>query len=280
MITLETPRMTIGQLADHIEDHVEPVRRSTHIGNQPPREMAIMAGLPAGVDVLMVDTIHGRDKYTEPRVINLGDTKLPLVSSREANDRVVGMVKTEEGRSIADIHNEALYGLDLNNHPHVMMDFFSKYPDFLHATIAACYESGQIQRRVVEDGKIVRSTGEEPHEIYGMQGSQEGVLLPLNGMMVMDMLSSHYSGSGSTLHLGGKDMIGYMTDEERLSDLSDLHTRTQALLGITASRHTYRVLDSRGLANAVRSRSQHEMTASGEVVDLSPHLNKNTGLDS
>lgn len=282
MINVEIPQMTIGELSRHIETNTEPVRRSSHVGNQPARELAIMS-LPPGVDVLMVDTIQGSDRYTSPNIIKDLDSHHTLVSRTKASGRVVGSLMAIDPvdgieKSLPDIHQRALDELELSNRPVAMMKFFRQYPDLLTATIAACNEASQLRRAVREDGKIIdhSATTENP-VIYGLDSAHTGVLLPLNGMMTLDMLISAQQGSESTLHLGGADMMQYVQDPERLSQVDELFGRTISLLGLSRQVHTYRVLDSRGLA-VTNEQSQHELAKTRARIDLSEHFHKPTGV--
>ena len=283
MINIEMPRMTIGELSRHIEAGGEPVRRSTHVGNQPARELAIMS-LPPGVDVLMVDTIQGNDKYTSPNVIKKREDSHTLVSRTKASGRVVGSllaIDPVDGREkpLPDIHQRALDELELSNRPTPMMKFFNCYPDLLAATIAACAETDQLRRAVREDGKIIDHSmvDEATTAVYGIDGAQSGVLLPLNGMMTLDMLISEQQGSESTLHLGGADMMQYVQDSERLSGVDELFGRAISLLGLSRRIHSYRVLDSRGLA-VTDEQSQHELLETNRRIDLTEHFHKPTGV--
>lgn len=278
MLHIETPALTIGQLTRHIEANGEPVRRSSHVGNQPPRELAIMAGLPSGVDVLLVDTIKGDDAYTRPYKHVTGDTEELLVSRRKANSRVVGALEAmQTGEKLSKFHADALDRLPLKNRPQPMMKFFAQYPDFVRATMQACAAIGEVRRQVIEDGKIISHDGGVVEHIYKLD-DEVGAMLPLNGMIVMDSLVSEEQGSDSTLHLGGADMLRYMSESARFDTISAIRREARALLGKAASSHTYRVLDSRGLAQAVKSRSQHEMLVTKESIDLSPYMQQSTGV--
>lgn len=280
MINVELPNMTIGELSRHIETGVEPVRRSTHVGNQPARELAIMS-LPPGVDVLMVDTIQGNDRYTTPNIIKNGESSHTLISRTKASGRVVGSliaVDPADGmeKSLPEIHQRALDELELPNPPTTMMKFFHRYPDLLAATVTACHEADQLRRAVRADGKIIDHPSLSPETIYGANGAHTGALLPLNGMMALDMLVSEHRGSDSTLHLGGADMMQYVQDSERLSQVDEVFRRAVALLGIAQRTHRYRVLDSRGMAITTET-SQHELLEAKRRIDLTNHLHKPTG---
>lgn len=299
LVKTQHTALTIGELSHVIEEKNRPVRRSPHIGNIPSKDLAIMTGLPPGIDVLMVSTIQGDDKITKPYVTRLSNNReIGLTSRNAASGRIIGAVAIKlldtgahdlpvapsSGQSIAEYHTEALNRLHLTNQPIDMMDRFNQHPDLLMATIEACKEHGCLHRRVDEDGKIHSGNDLEPHRegVYGITDStplRRGVLLPLNGMMAIDMLLSEEEGSDQTLHLGGGDMVRYTRDEERMRDVSQIKARAAALLGRHFLQHRYIVQDCRGLAAITPEVSQHELLLSGRTVDPSEHLHKPCGAN-
>jgi hypothetical protein len=297
LIQTHHPELTIGELHRAIEAKRRPVRRSPHIGNIPSKDLAVMTGLPPGVEVLMVNTIQGDDKVTKPYVTRLSkDREVSLTSRSAASGRVIGAVAIKlldqnihtlpvaptSGQSIADYHQEALGRLQLSNQPINMMDRFNQHPDMLRATLEACKEQGCLHRRVGEDGKIHsdKDVDFQVEGIYGIHDStptHRGVLLPLNGMMTIDMLLSEEEGSPETLHLGGGDMVCYTRDAERMQEVGQIKSRAAALLGRCALPHCYIVQDCRGLAVITPEVSQHELLLAGRQVDPSEHLDKPCG---
>lgn len=279
MIRVETPIMTVAELTEHIGSANEPVRRSTHVGNQPSMELTIMAALPMGVDVLMVDTIQGNDKYSQPNTVIGRAAVERLVSNRKADKRVVGSLRGEvEGAqvSLIDIHQGALDSLQLNNRPVLMMKYFAAHPELLGAAMEACEEMGEVTRFVDTEGLIHQShEADKGRPIFG-NASDHGRLLPLNGMMTMDALISHSQQSPSTLHLAGPDMVRYVRNPERMSRVSELFGRACALLALKSAEHNYRVLDTHRLA-ILPVRSQHELLESGQIIDISGHLEVKLG---
>lgn len=298
LIQTRHPRLTIRELHRVIEEKERPVRRSPHIGNIPSKDLAVMTGLPPGVEVLMVSTIQGDDKVTKPYVTRLSkDREVGLTSRSAASGRVIGAVAIKlldenihplpvapiSGQSIADYHQEALNRLQLLNRPINMMDRFNQHPDMLQATLEACKEHGCLHRRVGDDGKIHSDKNVDIHRegIYGISDgtpTSRGVLLPLNGMMTIDMLLSEAEGSTETLHLGGGDMVHYTRDEERMREVGQIKARTAALLGRCALPHCYVVQDCRGLAVITPEVSQHELLLAGRTIDPSEHLDKPCGV--
>ncbi len=283
-VKIETPDMTIGELSDTIESNTLIVRRSTHVGNQPPNEMAIMAGLPPGVEVLMVDTIQGNDNYSSPHRILRKMGNISLASNKKASGRVVGYCDAVnpyngEQETLDEIHNGTLERLDLNNKPIAMMKYFKQYPDALDAMIAACMEMDELNRMVCEDGKIVAFDRSQNIDDIYLGGKTTGVMIPLNGMMAFDMLLSQEKGSDKTIHLGGPNMVEYVRDENRMKTVSKLFEHACILMGETPRKHIYSVVDSRGLA-VIEEISQHELLENGTVIDLRPYRSKSTGLSA
>lgn len=273
MIHASIETITVGDLSKRIEERSVPVRRSTHIGNQPPRELAIMAGLPAGVEVLMVDTIQGSDTYTKPYQLHTQDGNRALRSRNSSEGFVVGslvanQLTQHETRTLVEVHQQSLDALPLRNRPVPMMQCFKAYPHILGAVVASCQEEGVITRAVREDGKIVNEVAGVT-AIFGGKETQ-GLLLPLNGMMAMDMLLSEEKGSDATLHLGGNDMVRYTQDHERMASAGSIFDRACALLGLRNRVHRYRIVPAKNLEATVRSQSQHVLLETGEHVDLEP----------
>lgn len=140
----------------------------------------------------------------------------------------------------------------------------------------ACLEVGEVTRFVDSEGAIHCCEEAVKNRPTFGDGSDVGNLLPLNGMMVMDALISQSQQSTSTLHLAGPDMIRYVRNPERMNRVGGLFERTCILLGMPQMNHDYRVLDARQLA-VTQARSQHELLESGQIIDLSGHLEVKLG---
>lgn len=273
MLHIETPDMTIAQLARHIEQRTEPVRRSTHVGNQPAKELVILCGLPQGVDVLEVDTIQADDRYSQPHVRIGAAATQQLVSRTQARGKIVGAVRTHDTHmSLTEIHRSPYELLPLTNHPVGMMSFFGAHSELLRAVMAACAQRGEIRREVVASGKITqRPEPTEPvSDIYGLS-STIGALLPLNGMMAIEMLIDNSRGSNSTLHLGGRDMMQYVMSDERMRTIESIMDDAAAAVSMPLRTHTYRIVDTRGLSCVTDVPSQHALLESGKIIDIGPH---------
>lgn len=283
LIRVEQSAMTVGELKRKIEKQSNPIRRSTHVGNQPPHELLLMNAMPNGIDILMVDTIQGTDKYAMPRVAKLaGNVSIALCSRKQASGRVVSAVAVESDclladmdlvcrpigkESLADFHNRALDMLPLSNRPVPMMKFFGSHGDVLSATMAACHRLGKLSRRVGSDGSIVTDEAVDPGRsgVFGIDdvtSPVEGVMLPLNGMMALDMSITASLGGDMTTHLAGPHMAEYANDELRMHEVGLIMASTASELGARITPHLYEVVDITGLSRLVTPEthaSQHQL---------------------
>lgn len=281
MLHIETPRMTVGELAEHIESKKEPVRRSSHLGNQAAKELVLMAGFPAGVDIILVDTIPGNDQHSLPYTAQMGDRVVSLRSRSSSEKRVVGSLTAIDPidgveRTLQEIHDHPYDHLNLNNRPVPMLEFFSKYPLAFRVLMGVAANLGEVHRQVTEGGRIEPVTGTIT-DVYGLDGPQ-GALVPLNAMMSMDLLVSTIEGSDRTTHLGGRDMTVYTQDQRRMARVGAIYSRACAVLGLGNRDHLYRIVDGRGLGAITPHVSQHHLLNTGAEIDISPHIDLPAGL--
>lgn len=301
VLTTEHPELTVGQLCEQIEQQAAPIRRSAHVGNQPPHELLLMTAMPKGIEILLVDTIQGNDNYhigSPPKLIRLNETEpIPLCTKKAASGRIVGSIAVDEsclpkhrlldcmpvpGESLADFHGRAIEMLGANNRPTLMSEFFDRHSDLFRATMMISAQSGEVRRVVGVDGKIETRSNIclERDGVFGSHDAtpkNQGAMIPLNSMMALDMAISHvYNNSDTTIHLGGRHMVEYTTDPRRMSQVEAIFSKVLAEVGSRVGRHCYRVVNVTGLANIVAPEthiSQHQLLASGnQAVDLSPFL--------
>jgi len=288
LVHVEQPRLTVGELKRKIEEKPNPVRRSTHIGNQPAHELLLMHAMPKGIDIVMVDTIQGNDSYAMPKMVVLpGESSLPLCRRKQAVGRVVSSISVDtgclpgrldlacepiDGESLADFHTRAINALEPTNRPLPMMKFFGSHGDLLSATMTACHRLGKLNRRVLENGTIVAEDTTDPQEtgVFGVDDvtpSTEGAMLPLNGMMALEMsISGMVLGADKTTHLAGPHMADYTRDEARMNDVGLIMAKTASELGVQAMRQCYEVVDITGLSRIVTPEthiSQHQLLRTG-----------------
>ncbi len=303
MVMIEHPELSVGQLCQEIRNPTAPIKRSTHVGNQPPHELLLMTEFPTGIGILMVDTIQGNDRYSLPRDIILDRERVLLCSKQEASGRVVGSIavskdevpedldlccEPEFGESLSAFHSRAINLLKPNNAPETMSAHFARHPSILRTALNQIHLHGETMCRVDDTGRISICGDESVDQVgvFGMNDESpptEGLLPPLNGMMVIDMLISAVAlDSDKTIHLAGPDMIRYTRDRTRMENVGMIIGKTAAELGVLVSNHCYQVVDITGLKRVVPTAthaSQHQLLRARSVVnvDLDKHADEPCG---
>lgn len=263
-MNVELLSINADQLSDRIDRKLAPVRRSSHVGNQPPCELAVITDLPSGVDVLLVDTIRGDDRSTRPDLMIKNDDSIRLLSRRKAARHVVSSLVGIDPvdnieRSLIDIHDRPFVEHGAANRPVLMTRFFRQYPDAFRATIAACMDRGQI-RRIVDEGGIIHEAGASSirdDEIFGLTGDH-GIMIPLNGMMALDMLISKELGSDDMIHIAGDDMIQYVQDPMRMQEVAMIIARARDIMALPQFSPRYQIFDIERLPKP-HAVSQHSL---------------------
>lgn len=310
-LQVEHPNLNVGELVKAIKTKAAPIRRSTHVGNKPPRELVIMTALPSGVEVIEVDSIQGNDNYSDPRSLRLAYGAIRLCEGGGGKGRVVGSVRIDRdigndplgsavendlackpkvGEFVSDFHTRAIMELNPTNPPERMSNYFASQTDIYRAVLEAVSEAGHKQNVVLAAGLV------RPYEangsksgIFGLEDetmANEGVLPPLNAMMAIDMLiSALRDGSDTTVHLAGPDMVEYTRDPARMRVVAELMGRAAAVLEVTRRPHTYRVVDINGLERLVplvTHATQHQLGMARGVVrfDIMEHLQKPCGVSN
>lgn len=302
-LVIEHPALTVGQLSEQISCPSAPIKRSTHVGNQPPHELLLMLDFPPGIDIGMVDTIQGNDKYSSPRDIILDRERLPLCSKQEASGRVVGSIaiskvelptdltlacSPELGETLSEFHARAISMLQPNNQPQVLSAQFARHPEIMRAAMGQTHALGEVLCRADSSGRIVMCGDEEIEDVgvFGLLDESpinEGVLPPLNGMMATDILISAIGlNADKTIHLAGPDMIHYTRDQLRMNRVETIIAKTAAELGVIVAGHCYQIVDITGLRRIVpmaTHASQHQLLRARSVVnvDLTQHINAPCG---
>lgn len=257
----------------------QPIRRSTHAGNQAPKELVIQHDMPPGITVIAVDTIRGSDTFSDPRRVRLRDEAIPIAPGRLSN-RIVGSIAVaaadDTALPLAPLPGEMLDGYHLRvsselkpTNPAVTLSaFFAEAPEAYAAVMHAAQTAGALTRVVTSDGVIedAERINVADHGIFGLidqTSSQQGALPPLDAMMAYDVIRSAVDGSDSTVHLAGNDMVVYTKDQERMSRVGELAAHAAAILGVPLQGHRYMVADITGLGADLspNHRSQHSLLA-------------------
>lgn len=220
-------------------DRKETIYRSPHVGNVNGNELNLITGVEnmgGDLHVELVDTIRGKDSYSQPRVAICGDMRLPLASNKQSGKIVGACHATDEGRqalidrelisgdtvarTLKDIHLESLRAALPDA---IEITPSSKYFAQLgEAAYSAVLEEARVVvnrplRTVLGSGSISEAgvldvrTG-----IYGLgEDPNVGILPPLEGMLAVEiikpLLESNCS-DADIVHIAGPDMIRYTKD--------------------------------------------------------------------
>lgn len=219
----------------------EPIYRSPHVGNVNNSELNLILGIEGmggHVQLEMVDTIRGDDRYSNPRVALIGGRAITLASRNYAKSRVVGHCTVDVGGletlgnlgiKVADGTSVNLKSLHLDTLTQALPDrvmvtpstkYFSSIGSLAYGLVLAESDRllGRGLRFVNEEGKIgdgVQYDSSTP--IFGATELGEiGVMPPLEAMMAIEMLKKIQDSGGQDLqivHVAGPDMIRYTRDE-------------------------------------------------------------------
>lgn len=283
-ILISHPELTRDELCGRITNADSPVRRSTHVGNQPAHELVLQCDMPPGIEILAVDTIQGDDKYSNPRKLRGIAEEPALASSKQAGGRLVGAiaVQTEvedapcppkRGEMLGSFHMRALAALRPANMPVQLSTFLNHHRGVYEPAMHIASGQGELKRCVDENGKVLPlSQGLGQTGLFGIKDSSSkgaGALPSLNTMMAVEMTVTMASGAERTLHLAGPDMVRYTCDEARMAQVCRLAQQTAAELGVRTARHIYEVADITHLAMDVDTKvyaSQHSLLLSRLAV--------------
>jgi hypothetical protein len=242
-------------------DQGEPIYRSPHVGNVNASELSLMLGIDAmggSMQIELVDTIRGDDRYSDPRNLVFGGRVITLASRNYAKSRVVGGcdvepsaieaakllgVKIDDGSQVTlkTLHTDALVqAMPQTVAISTSSEYFSSIGEQAYQLVLA--ESGGIidrpLRMVDGEGKLreVMEAGSLP--IYGLDGSKEGLLPPLEAMMAIEAIKKVLDSGGTDsqiVHVAGPDMIRYTKLDEVMGIVSVIADRVLGELGISKS---------------------------------------------
>lgn len=274
---VEHPNLTIGQVVELGQRG--DLRRSSHIGNQPLRELALMSSV--AVRPVLVDTITGNDNYSNPAYIIAGGTRHRLASQKH-DSRVVGSVPLVPERytqlqgahpelkelgdheGVASLHTVSLEALNLAAQRSITATgMLASMGEAGGALMEELSTRGSLRRAVRPDGKISSIVADAQTLLKGVFGIEdhtpqsEGIMLPLEGMMAMDILAGLRDGRDTIAHAAGTDMRVYTRNAELMGHVGDLVAATQQRLGERATTAAYVVVDITGLDAAVHPDYAH-----------------------
>lgn len=288
-------------------DEGETIYRSPHVGNINGDELNLIFGvceMGGSMQLEMVDTIRGDDKYSNPRVAIIGERAVALASRNYAKSRIVGSCEVnfedaELANSLGVTLDEESPGLTLKN-LHISSleqilpnnvrvtpstEFFAEIGNQAYRLVLreTANTIDRPLRRVDSAGKIKEVDNEAADftDIYGLgEKSEEGLLPPLEAMMAIEVLKTILSGNGNDgqiVHVAGADMVKYTQLEEVMQPVETISKRALSDLGIPGNvqidyvvpyRGTMLASDNFDLHLPASVRSQYDLLSS---VDQGSH---------
>ncbi len=254
---------SIGALESAIVDG-DCVYRSPHVGNVNNSELSLMFGLSemgAMVQVELVDSIRGDDRYSRPQVALIGDSAITLASRNSAKSRVVGgcepkpeavdelialgvKVDTELSPTLRSLHVGSLeQAVPESVSITVSSEYFATMGQMAYKMVLE--EAQKVVdrplRNVDSQGKPREVSGEHTLDnIYGLGDNPgEGLLPPLEAMMAMEVvkkLIDNNSQDGQIVHVAGPDMIRYTREDGIMGRVETI--AQNVLSGLAIGRNT------------------------------------------
>lgn len=266
-LTVKHPVVSAQELSELSEDNL--VSRSSHVGNQNLRELVLLTNF--NLRQILVDTIHAEDKYARPAHILNGQDKR-LASRSQAKNKIPSKVPIRDGigsfssgeinglieqsETVQDLHAVSIGRLALKSNPPILLsEMLDRSGDRGLALMEATAKLGGIRRTVDESGKIqpIDNASLDELGVFGLNDASPkdgGALLPLEGMMALDILEAQAEGQSETVfHLGGKDMCAYTRDQDVMSRVDQFLQATCSLLEQKQEPVAYSVID---ISNADR----------------------------
>jgi hypothetical protein len=210
------------------------------------------------VQLEMVDTIRGDDKYSNPRAVEIGSSVINLTSRNYAKSRVVGACEVEpdslellkqEGIEVVLPPEPTIKDVHLASLREALPDTVRISPStqFFASIGAQAYQLVLVEsakfidrqlRKVDEGGKIVPAdlVTDGLTSIYGLGDKQdEGILPPLEAMMAIEVIKKVLDNNGADcqiVHVAGPDMIRYTKLDEVMRPVENIARAVLNDLGI------------------------------------------------
>lgn len=277
-LTVEHPLLSVGEVLNLAT--ATPLERSGHIGNQNLTELTVLS-LP-NVQPIMVDTIHGRDKYSQPGALLLNGMAHRLASNSRANNRLVGAIHPDATvleqvaanhpqlelqagyPNLTALHQASLGSLGLTIQiPRTLSEFMQQQGETSEALMEQLAVQGLVRRITAGDGAIkqlpdIDGLALKQCGVFGLKDNTPvnlGALLPLEGMLALDILAAS-DHTDTVHHLAGKDMRLYTQDPALMGAVADTVAGTLERLGRKTTPMRYVVIDVSNIAAAVAPEQQ------------------------
>lgn len=252
---------SLGTIAEAI-DNRETIWRSPHVGNVNAAELSLMLGISqmgGSMQIELVDTIRGDDKYSDPRSIITRDGTTPLASRKYAKSRVVGACEIDEtamsavessGWASATLGDMTLRTFHVDTLRQVMPDsvvispsseFYASLGQYTYSLVIQ--ESAKLIDRPIrmidQEGKIREGDPTDTTSLYGLGTDKNtGLLPPLEAMMAIEVIKKVQETNGADgriVHVAGPDMIRYTRMDEIMQPVTEIARRVLGSLGVSTN---------------------------------------------
>lgn len=264
---VEHPRLTPMDLIK-LSKAGEVVERSDHVGNQHIAALSTITDPRMSVRQILVDTIHGKDiEYSPRRLHILGKTI--LLAKNASSDTNVRHLKSgtlpagevallerllgnspEPGTDISQLHKKSLKKVAGGKTSVVFLsELVRNNTDTARTLFHNLDDRDLLRRTVLPNGSIVGASKSDLNRtgIFGELdeiGQNSGMLLPLEGMMALDLVLATQVGVDVLYHQAGCDMKRYTKNEDLMSIVGEMAVQTLLQMGHPATLPVYRIIDT------------------------------------
>lgn len=230
------------------------IRTSPHVGNLDQTNNPHYLSLAlAGVPLELVDTITSNDRNGRPSVLVKSgeeqsvDCGLTNKTKKKTHPCVARVGST--GISLTQLHTAPLQSAGID------FELSSRFPSRVHQdlpevlVLAMARECPELGLRVANAGLVSQDPrdrvgpSEGSLEEFGVYGSStpnsrdrlSGIVLPVQAIMVAEVVEQALKGSEETVHIGGSDMVVYTRDSELAESVDGLSNLAIEILGLPNS---------------------------------------------
>ena len=235
------------------------VRTSPHVGNLDQANNPHYLSLAlAGVPLELVDTITSNDRNGRPSLlVKSGEEQsvdCGLTNKTKKKTHPCATTIGSTGLSLTQLHTAPLESAGIG------FELSSRFPSRVHQdlpevlVLAMARECPGLSLRVANTGIVSQdpkdrvSPSEGSLEELGVYGSStpnsrdrlSGIVLPVQAIMVAEVVEQVLTGSDETVHIGGSDMVVYTREEPVRVIVQDLAKLTVEMLGLSSSQERFR----------------------------------------
>lgn len=271
-LRVEYPRLTPQHLIK-LTEAGELIERSDHVGNQHISALMTITDPRIKVRQMLVDTTNGNDREYRPRHVKIFGQLVPIcpddkqllnvrhlrfepnTKSSERLSHLPTMKLPNIGEPIVRTHQASLKKVSEGKSTVVTLtDVIGNNAETSTLVMGHLSNIGLIKRSVTDAGRILHleaTPSVQESGIFGINdssGPYAGTLLPLEGMMALDLVLAARAGVDDVFHQAGCDMRLYTKDTNIMTRVASVAAATLIDLGISYSLPTYHVVDTTNMA--------------------------------